>query len=585
MALPSMGLWAVGCGLWAGGLSAQGTRQAARPIARWQEIALRYPGTAMSPLPCGRSIGVLLLMMVAWTTLQIAWLGTDERIVEGDELTNVGAVELFWEDREGRTAAGELLRAVTGDFGEYPAIYPAVTGIVARWAGVRDLDGDGPARVALVWAWLAVLSTWSIGRRLGGDGAGLLAAAALLLSPLWSALQRHVMPENGVCALVALAAAAGLAGAKAGGEDSRLRRALPWVVAGLAAGMALLAKQTAILALAPLAAGLAFAARSAGGPALATGCALLLAGPWYVARFAREAEYLLGSARANPDAAGALRQAAFYPLVLVQQAWAPAVVAAMVAVVAWMRLVARRRPAPRVEAPRAWASREALILLAVAGGGLLLLLLVPKKYPRLLLPILPILAAVAGSWLAILPGRVRAAVLALAAASLVATALPVPRLSTILAEGHVLLAGMDERCEQDWIAPPSLPGLDWARLLAALEAAGSAGRTYRVGAIAWPAPPCLHQTTLHLGEHLRVRVRRAGLEAFVETTEWSRDGWPEGPPDVLVADGAFDCADSPPACGGIAGATLAGRVRLRHPEWPLDLHVYRLERTGGDVGP
>ena len=517
-----------------------------------------------------RSLVCLLALLSAWTGLQVAWLAADQRITEGDELTNTGAMELFWEDHEGRWALGELGRAYTGDFGEYPAMFPAIGGVLSRWTGVRDLDGDGPARVALVWAWLAVLATWLLGTRLAGPRAGLLAGGVLLLSPLWSALQRHVMLENGLCALVAVVAAAAVVGLQQDSEGPSWRRLLPWLVAGLAAGLALLVKQTAALALLPLAAGLLVVGRRRiAGPLVALVCGLTVAAPWYVRRLAAEGDYLWRSAQANPDAVGPLHQALYYPLALVQQPWTPAVLLAGLA----LGLLAWRRGLD--EAPP--TSRQALLLLMVAGG-VVLLALVPKKYPRLLLPLLPLLAVVIGCWLDRWPRPHRVGLLALASLSLLATTFASPPLSTLLGEGRVGLVDVDERCYQDWMVAPSRPGLDWDALLDRLERTGGLLQEYRVGALDWPAPPCTHQTTLHLGEHLRIRVRRAGLEAYVMTSSWREQGWSEGEPDVLISDGPFACEQEPAACGGVSWLQLSGRVALDHPEWPLDLHVYHLER-------
>ncbi len=480
-----------------------------------------------------RTAALLASLLVAWLGLQLGWLAADDRIADGDVLGNVGAVELFWEERPGRWAGGELIRAYVEDFGEYPAMYPAITGVVARWGGVTDLDGDGPARAGLLWGLLTLLATFSLGRTLGGDRAGLCAAAALAASPLWSALARHVMLENGLAACVAVAAAAGYAAAR--GDDARWRT---WALCGAAAGLALLVKQTAILALAPLGIGLLVEAHRAGrlrGAAVAAAAALLVAGPWYGRRLLGDVEgdYLLRSLRANPDAVGPLHQLAFYPLVLVQQPWAPVVLIAAVAA-GW----------------GLWRRRD-LSPVLVAAAGVVLLALLPKKYPRLLLPLLPLAAAWVGAQVATWPARRSTALGAVALASLLAASFA----QTPLGEGRVGLVDVDERCYQDWIQPPSSPALDWAALLAKLEEAGGAGAEYRVGSPRWPVPPCSHQTTHHLGEHLRIRVRRAGLEAYVVTDPEDR-----APVDVVVTE-----LPSP----------APGAVVLDHPEWAVAVGVSR----------
>ncbi len=151
---------------------------------------------------------VVLLLVLAWTGAQAWWLHRDERIVDGDEMGNVGAVELFWSEAHQATTPAVLWKAYTQDFGEYPALYAAVVGAVAARVGVKDLDGDGPAGVALVlWGWLAAAATAALAAALalrGGVPVGSTSVGAvvlLLCSPLWSALQRHVMLENGLAAL------------------------------------------------------------------------------------------------------------------------------------------------------------------------------------------------------------------------------------------------------------------------------------------------------------------------------------------------------------------------------------------------
>ncbi len=518
-------------------------------------------------------------MLAVWTLSQLAWLQADHRIAEGDALTNVGAVELFWEDHADRTAPGEIARAYVEDFGEYPAMYAALTGVAARWLGVRDLNGDGPARVGLLWALAAALATWWLGAALAGEGAALLALGALVFSPQFTAMSRHVMLENGLVATVTVCAAAGFSAAWADPGDRR--RLAGWLACGAAAGLALLVKQTAALALLPLGVALLVTAwrgddgspaRRLVGPAVAAATAVLLAAPWYLRRLAAggEGEYLWRSAQANPDAVGPLHQSAYYPLVLLQQPWAPAVLLAAVA----CALLARREGGPATLRPE--VRRRAVGLLLVAAAGVVLLALLPKKYPRLLLPLLPLGCAAAGAWLATWPARPLAALYALAATSWVATSWPVGPVSGLLGEGGVGLVDVDERCYQDWIVPPARPGLDWDRVVALLEEAGGAGQEYRVGALKWPVPPCAHQTTWHIGEHLRIRVRRAGLEAYVMTGSYRADeAWAEGDPDVLVSDGELTCDEHPGACDG--AWTEVGAVRLEHPEWPVDVRVWRGE--------
>lgn len=481
-------------------------------------------------------MAALLGVVGAHMALALLWLARDEGLPDGDVLGVLGAVELFWGQTHAEGAGAALLAAWREDFGEYPALHYAVTGILAAWSGVSDLDGDGVPRVGLLWGALALLATGWMARSRGG--AAWFGAALLAVSPLWAATQRALLVENAATALVACAAA----GWATGGVG--------WVVGGLFGAAALLTKQTAALALLPALAVLGHKEwRGALGAAALMG---VVAGPWYLRRLGSEGDYLLAAAGANPDAAGPLAWLALYPLALVQQAWTPLVVAGA-AYLLW------RRP------------RGERALLVAAALGVVLLVLIPKKYPRLLLPLLPLLAAGVAAEAARWELRWRAGLVALGAAGfLLGSTLRSP--PPLLGPSSLGLSGLDERCTQRWIGPPSRPGLPWEALLTELDGATS------VGAVRWPAPPCAYQTTLHLGEHLRIRARRADLELEVREAFVDTDGW-ERPPDRLITDGPLPCGEPPEAAGSgdpcAAGWTEQARLPLHHPAWDLDLRVWR----------
>lgn len=515
-----------------------------------------------------RAATLLLVVLSVHLLTAVAWLGLDDGLADGDELGVLGAVELFWGLTHADGAAAALWSSYAEDFGEYPALYYAVTGVATAWAGVRDLDGDGPVLVGLGWGVLALLAAaWlavEIARRAEHERpllAGGLAAALLAASPLWAGMQRHLLLENGLCALVALTGAALFAA-------ERTERWALTGLAGLAAAGALLTKQTAALSLLPLGlvlGGVAFRqgrTRELRRLLVAAGIAALLAGPWVLRRMGADAAYLGASAAANPDAVGPLHQALIYPLALAQQALPPAVWLVVIGVI-----VLRRSP----PTSRAWIAPA-----AVVGLGVLLLLPIPKKYPRLLIGLLPFGAVALALLLSAARPRVITALLAMLCGSLVWWSFGSARL---LGPTEVGLVDLDERCAQRWITTPSRPGIPWDPLITAAEAAG--GPSYRLGAIAWPSPPCAYQTSHDLGEHLRIRMRRAGSEADVAAgaSFVQGDGWgPNGPPDVLLHDGPLQCGEPPGAqgagdpCGGRRWREVA-RVPWEHPDWSLDLRL------------
>ncbi|MBJ94930.1 MAG: hypothetical protein CMP23_10735 [Rickettsiales bacterium] len=541
---------------------------------------------------------MLAALVICWILLQVLWLAQDERIVEGDVMGNVGAAELFRVDRWKMSAPEVLLRSYVEDFGEYPALFPALTGIALAAAGVTDLDGDGPALVGLGWSLMALLGTWLLGLLLGGPRLATLAAAVLALSPFWSATQRQLLLENGLCAALVWVLALVLLALRYEGRAAVRSAQLCWLLSGMSAGLALLIKQTAVLVLVPL--GLAvlvlallpglatwrFAAGSRrragwdllGGPTLAVAAALLIAAPWYLRQQGAHDGYLLRSLAANPDAVGPLHQLLYYPLVLLQLPWAPASLLLLLLGAIGMR---RREaafdlgPAPL---PALGGRPGSALLWLVVVLSLVFLVLLPKKYPRLLLPLLPLLSVLMAIELQRWSAGRRSLLLLALAVSLVASSFSVGSLSNVLATSRLGLVEVDERCFQSWIEAPSRPGLPWSELLDALEDVGGRGGEYRVGALRWPVPPCSHQTTHDLGQHLRVRVRRAGLDARVLAGEDAFEiagSWAEGLPAVLISDGPAACSDRFD-CGGLPTLELARRLPSEVSGWPLDLHLYRV---------
>ena len=530
-----------------------------------------------------------LVILFVWTGAQGLWIETDQRLPDWEAARDVGASE----DWEGHwTAAAHegqrvvLVRSISGArSGEYPALYPALNGALAATLGPLDWNGTAPRWLALLWAWLAGLGTWWMARELAvaagdktGRGTAAIATLVFLASPLYSALAREPLMEAGAVAWVALAGASGFRALRLGASRSGTAPGfLAWAGTGLFAGLALLTKQTTAFALLPLGLALLFvlfrttrASEAKGGPlpftvalsgpALALGLTAIVAGPWYLSSLTGSDSYLLDSARANPDAVGPLRQLVIYPAVLFQQAWAPLSWVGVIGGWAWSRRTQRKHLGGL------W-----WVTMVVLGGSLVLLLGVPKKYPRLLLPLMPFAACLGAALLASMPARTqRLGVGALTLGWALSMGLGGSSLE-VLGSSDLGLRQLDERCYQDWIRRPDPKAFDWSGLLAQLDAAGVHGPDDVVGSPEWPTPPCRYQTTLHLGEHLQLRLRRANLEAAVALPPW-RPGSTRRPTVLLME------ADSEWLVEARAsGARPAGKIDFDHPEWPLQLLLYRLK--------
>lgn len=434
------------------------------------------PSTAPPRLSTGRAGWWCALLAICWVGLTALWLARDHALPDGDEQGHVGAAALFAGDLREQGPLAFAERLLVGETGEYPGLYPAALGL--GWAALGEgQPGRLPLRLLnLGFTLLGALAAGRLAARLAPPGRAELAMVAgfgaTLLGPEANGIARAFMPEG---ALLAAVGGATLAAARAA-ERPDARRAAEL---GLALGLGLLTKQTfALYALAPALYGLV-ALR--GRAALALGLALAVAGPWYLGHLGAQLGY--GAASAGPDAAvGLLDHLLYYPLALGWSGLGPALGLGL--------LLSLRRARP---------SLPALTLIV----GLLLLVAVPKKYPRLLVPLLPAAAAVLGASLARRPLPVSLALGGAAAGWVVLGSvrdLPPPGPIRAMASG----------CVQRWLRGPEPDDFGLPEVEAA--ARGVAGP---VIVIAGPEIPCEVRTTPPWVEHLRPWLEHAGLDREV----------------------------------------------------------------------
>ena len=420
------------------------------------------------------SAGLILLALAG----DAIWLGRDRLIRDGDEEGQVGAAELFLGDLRGGELGGFLRRAAVDDMGDYPSLYPAAAG--AWWWAAGGGQPGRPAVRAINLAFLALSAAGVYAAARGAVGAGpaLLGAAATLWLPLLAGLGRHFMPEG------ALAAAVSWAVAAACWQRRRPtpRRAL---LLGLALAAGLLTKQTF-----PLYAALPVLACLRWRPSLlAAAAGLALAAPWYAHNALEQLQYV-GQSAAYRGGAGPVAHLLFYPRVLLSLALGPA----WAALVALALAASARAPG----GPRRLGGLAAIWLL----GGLLALTAVPKKYKRLLAPLLPAagLAIAAGA-----AARPRWSPLVLAGAGWTGL---LSWVSTPLATPPRAVVDFEPGCLQVWLRPPDPrdPGF------AAIGAAAAAAPAGPLRLIEPPEIPCAVQTTHGWGYHLGPWLRREGLD-------------------------------------------------------------------------
>lgn len=434
--------------------------------------------------------------MLLWLAASLAWVAQDEMVRDGDEEGHVGAAELFRD----QLAQGQFMQfgadAAAGKLGEYPPLYPALVGTWWR------LSGIGAPRHVLVRGFNLLgllLAAWAVGtiagRRQGvkgwtpdrfGPAEAAAAGASLFVLglPLSNGLARHFMPETWLTAAVALSVAAAVWMASGRGAGRA-------VLLGLALGAGMLIKQTFLVyALLPVVVA-AWSERWRLG--IAALVASGVAGPWYFRNFADQLRYGTESA-GSATTASVLDQLAYYPLVLLWSGWGPVLTAAAVVALGVALLRGARR--------------DVWIGLAWLLGGLVILMIIPKKYPRLLLPLAPAAGLFVGAALARVKHRwFTFGLWAAAATAWLAT--------TSVTESRVpeMVRAVDPQCLQRWLRPPQADDLGLGAVVAAVQGAPE-GVVAVQGA---PEIPCEVQTTHAWLGHLEPRLRREGLEREVRT--------------------------------------------------------------------
>lgn len=444
----------------------------------------------------------------------LVWHGWDGHLPDGDEAGQLGAIYLWWTSLPEKGMLQTFTDAFTGP-GDYPpafALLYAVLYVPVRAAGAL-FGGEAapfPAGLGLLLTLTASLTlgatallTQSLARVMGGPGPllsstglGLLSVGMLATAPLSAALSRQAMPEALLTLWVTLAL--WLALTSHGFTKGRHCLAL-----GLVLALAGLTKQTMVLYLGLpllLLGGLAvrrFGRRALLGLLLVGGLALPLPGWWLQLHWAEQLEYGTRSAEAK-SVVPLWAELAYYPASLVGEGlgllWTPFFLVAL-------GVLLKRR---------VW------LPLSLLGLVLLSLTAVPKKYPRLLVPMMPLTAAVLALGVGSLERRQVRQGLLLGGLSLgslqhlsLSFPLPVPdKLGVWSPELYRLL---DPDCPQEWIRRAQRESLAFEELLGQYQRLETRLGT-QVLFVREPVLPCSYETTFGYAFHFSDFMRRRGLE-------------------------------------------------------------------------
>ena len=421
--------------------------------------------------------GLAAALVALFVALNIAWLSQDRLVRDGDEEGHVGAAEMFLQDLREGNVHHFVQRTFWEDMGDYPSLYPSSVGLWWHLAGGGQPGRPGVRAVNLLFLLVAAGAVAGTAALLGARQGALVGGAAVLFLPLSAGLSRHFMPEGALAAAVALAVLAAAWQRRRPGWSSA-------VLLGLALGLGFLTKQTVVLyAAIPV---LVLIRPHPSLIALPLGAAVAL--PWTLLNMAEQLDYASQSA-GYPGGLG--DHLLYYPQALLQPALGPVWLLLLVASV-----VAAGRP--RGRAP-------VLVGLAWLVGGLLLLTLVPKKYDRLLAPLLPAAGLLVAAGV---HARPRAAPAVLAGVAWTAW----------VSFDEVGLAGPNPRaesfhpgCVQVWLRPPVEEDLGYAAVADFVR--GSSPGPVLV--VEGPPIDCSLQTTHGWTYHLGPYLRREGLDREV----------------------------------------------------------------------
>jgi hypothetical protein len=425
-----------------------------------------------------------------WAVLSLGWIARDKMVPDGDEQGHIGAAELFFADLSSGNLLGFTQRIWWDQMGEYPQAFTAGVGM---WWWL--MDGGQPGRtpvrgICLLSLVIAAIAVGRITRRYTTsdkrDLAQVISTVLVLCIPLANGVTRHFMPEGALIAAVAVTILMG---------HRLVEHPTLWrgVQLGVFMGLGLLTKQTFILMVAlPLGCLLTRLRTQSilpGGAAILA--AAVIAGPWMAHNSTDQLTYGMSSWGGHGDA-GFWQHLAYYPTTTIWLGLGP--ILALATIVAVVHLFRAH-------------DKRVLILGAVwLLGGIILLTLVPKKYPRLLAPLLP----VAAIWIAIAivksqtPIRWMVSTATLALTWLIIT-------STIPVPLSVASNAIDPGCPQSWLRPPDDRDLGLERTAHVLKEMPD-GPILVIDA---PSIPCTVQTTHDWIDHLRPYLRRNGDERAV----------------------------------------------------------------------
>ena len=306
----------------------------------------------------------VLLVIACWCVVNLRWISTDQLLRDGDEEGHVGAMELFKDIWIEDGVYIWFVEMWQGNYGEYPPLFAALMGawwgIVTQFVGITPPSDILVRGALLIWPFLTAIATARIAFLLKWEWR--LAGLATLLTPLLVGIGRHFMLEAMMTAFSTMSIAAAF-------EWKNRPTIMMALLTGFFLGLGSLTKQTMII-VAPIVIFSCFIRSSSRWHLLwvALPC-LLIISPWFIGQIETQEQYITMSIKGKQNT-HLWEYIGFYPVTIFYSLGLLLPMCVHFKHITWKHL-------------------PLSIWTWLASLGLFII--IPKQYPRLILPWIPII--------------------------------------------------------------------------------------------------------------------------------------------------------------------------------------------------
>ena len=439
------------------------------------------------------------LVISCWCAVNLRWISTDQLLRDGDEEGHVGAMELFkdiWIEDGMYIWFVEMWQ---GNYGEYPPLFAGVMG--AWWGIVTQVLGTTPPSdtlirgALLIWPLLTAIATARIAFLLKWEWR--LAGLTTLLIPLLVGVGRHFMLEAMMTAFSTMSIAAAF-------EWKNRPTIMMALLTGFFLGLGALTKQTMII-VAPIVILSCFIRSSSRGHLLwvALPC-LLIISPWFIGQIETQEQYITMSIKGKQNT-HLWEYIGFYPVTIFYSLGLLLPMCVLFKHITWKHL-------------------PLSIWTWLASLGLFII--IPKQYPRLILPWIPIIPLLwSAGLIKIERSTPRYTILFLCTGVGFLGLQPILDFQKNLQTKYEkwIFSKVDDGCAQIWIRNSSRNDGNLSSIIQHLD---DESTEKTIAIFGRPQIPCNIQTTHEWRYHLEPYLRRRDIDVnIVDVSDFANPEW------------------------------------------------------------